>query len=148
MEIPLAALGLSRLCQRDHAGRPRIEVFHEPFDRAAFAGCIPAPEQDHMLRTRPLRPILKLQQLDLKGVFLVLIPVPVHPILIRIIGSPGLNRIPVGINQVRVRAVLVVADCASVAADVLQVFPEVRGSRYCCSSLKGSHMYGLSLFIM
>ena len=43
VEVPLAALGLGRLGQRDHAGGARVEVLHEPLDRAALARRRPAP---------------------------------------------------------------------------------------------------------
>ena len=52
MEVPLTTLCLCWLGQRDDASCPRIEVFHEPLDRAALAGRIAAFEQDHMLRAR------------------------------------------------------------------------------------------------
>ena len=64
-------------------------MFHEAFDRATLAGRIAAFEQDQMFRAGRLRPVLKLQQLDLQRVLLILVRVAVHPIVVRIIGPPG-----------------------------------------------------------
>jgi hypothetical protein len=70
VEVPLAALGLRGLGQRDDPGGARVEVLHEPLDRAALARGVAALEQDHVLGAGVLRPVLELQQLDLQLVLL------------------------------------------------------------------------------
>jgi hypothetical protein len=79
----------------------------------------------NMFRAGLLGPVLKLQELDLEGVLLILVLVAVHPIVVRIIGPPGFNRISARIDQVRVRAMLVVANCVSLTHDLLKIFTKV-----------------------
>ena len=47
LEVPLAALALGRLLQRDHPGAARVEVLGEALDGAALAGRVAALEEDH-----------------------------------------------------------------------------------------------------
>jgi hypothetical protein len=70
----------------------------------------------NMFRAGLLGPVLKLQELDLEGVLLILVLVVVHPIVVRISAR---------IDQVRVRAMLVVANCVSLTHDLLKIFTKV-----------------------
>ena len=54
LEVPLAALVLGGLFERDDARAARVEVLHEALDRAALAGGVAAFEQDDdLLRRSP-----------------------------------------------------------------------------------------------
>ena len=66
LEIPLRALALGRLLQRDHARGARVHVLHEALDRAALAGGVAALEQDDDALAGALDPALRLQQLALQ----------------------------------------------------------------------------------
>jgi hypothetical protein len=69
LEIPLGLLAFGRLLQCDDPGAARVEVLHEPLDRAALAGRVAPLEQDDQLLLRPLHPVLQLEQLDLEQPF-------------------------------------------------------------------------------
>jgi hypothetical protein len=73
LEVPLAALELGGLLQRDHARAARVQVLHEALDRAALAGGVAALEQDHHLLAGLLDPGLQLEQLDLQAVLLLFV---------------------------------------------------------------------------
>jgi hypothetical protein len=90
-----------------------------------LGGRVAAFEQDHMFRAGLWWPVLKLQELDLEGLLLIFVLVAVHPIVVRIIGPPGFNRISARIDQVGVRAMLVVANCVSLTHDLLKIFTKV-----------------------
>ncbi len=62
----MAFLFLSRLVQRHDTREARVEVLHEPLDRAALARGIPALEQQHEFLPGLLRPELDLQKLGLE----------------------------------------------------------------------------------
>ena len=87
LEIPLAALDLGRLLQRDDARAARIEVLHEALDRAALAGGVAAFEQDDDLLPGRLDPRLQLQQLDLQPVLLPLVAPARKQVQVRIAAS-------------------------------------------------------------
>jgi hypothetical protein len=69
LEIPLAAFQFRGLFQRDDAGAPRVQVFHEALDGAALARRVAALEQDHHLLAGFLDPGLQLEQFDLQRYF-------------------------------------------------------------------------------
>jgi hypothetical protein len=108
VEVPLAAFSFGRLGQSDDPRGTRVEVLHKPFDCAALAGCIAALEQDHVLGASLLRPVLKLQQLDLKCVLFPFVVFAVHPFLVRIIRAPGLDWVAARVDQIRIRTMLIV----------------------------------------
>ena len=66
LEIPLRALALGRLLQRDDARAARVQVLHEALDRAALAGRVAPLEQHDDLLAGLLDPVLRLQQLRLQ----------------------------------------------------------------------------------
>jgi hypothetical protein len=65
LEVPLGALAVGRLLERDDACPARVEVFHESFDGAALACRVPPLEHDDVPQTVGLTPLLQLQQFDL-----------------------------------------------------------------------------------
>ena len=77
----------------------------EPLDRAALARRIPALEEDDRAPAVVLEPVLELQQLDLQPVLLLLVFVAIHPLRVRIALLPGVDRIALRIDQVRIRRV-------------------------------------------
>jgi hypothetical protein len=62
LEIPLSTLGLGRDIECDDPRRPGIQVLHEALDGAAFAGGVPALEDNHKAAPGILHPILQLEQ--------------------------------------------------------------------------------------
>ena len=61
LKIPLPNLCFCRLFQGDNPGTARIEVLHEPFDCAPFAGCIPAFKQNDNSISGFSDPLLQLE---------------------------------------------------------------------------------------
>src|SRR5574343_1078922 len=84
LEIPLAALEIGRLLQRDDARTAWIQVFHETLDGAPLARRIAALEEDHHLLSGVLDPGLQFQQLDLQAVFLPLVIAALHQVAVRV----------------------------------------------------------------
>ena len=84
LEVPLAAFFIRGLLKRHHARAPRVEVFHEALDRAAFAGGIAPFKHDDDARAGFFDPSLHLQQFDLQEVFLLLVIAAAHQIFIRV----------------------------------------------------------------
>jgi hypothetical protein len=125
MEVPLAALSVGRPGQRHHPRGPRVEVLHEALDRAALTGRVTILEQDHVLGAGFLCPVLKLQQLDLERVLLPFVLIAFHPLLVRIVGTPRFDRIATRVNEIRIRAVLVVTHRVPVAQNLLKIFAKV-----------------------
>jgi len=107
LEVPLGALPVGRLLQRHDPRAARVEVLHEPLDRAALAGGVAALEHDHQALLRPLRPVLQLEQLDLQQPLVPLVHDPAEPLVVRVALPPGVHRRAVGLQQHRV-VVLVV----------------------------------------
>jgi hypothetical protein len=70
LEVPLAALDLAGLLERDDARAAGVQVLHEALDRAALAGGVAPLEEDHHALPGLLHPRLQLQQLDLQPVLL------------------------------------------------------------------------------
>ena len=70
-------------------------------------------------------PVLELQQLDLQQVLLLLVVVAVHPLVVRVVLAPGLDRVAARIDQIGVGAVLVVADGVAVTHKLVEVLAEV-----------------------
>ena len=66
LEIPLRALALGGLLQRDDARAARIEMLHEALDRAALAGGVAPLEDHHDPLAGLLDPILRLEQFHLQ----------------------------------------------------------------------------------
>ena len=93
LEVPLAALLVRRLLQRDDARATRVEMLREALDRTTLARRITTLEQDHDALARLLRPRLQLQQLDLQAVLLLLVALARHQIRVRI------HRLAPAINQ-------------------------------------------------
>ena len=67
-----------------------------------------------------LRPVLELQQLDLQPVLLLFVVIAVHPLLVRVVGAPGFDRVAARIDQIGIRTVLVVADGIAVTNELAQ----------------------------
>jgi hypothetical protein len=103
-------MGVRRFGQGDNARGSRIEVLHEALDGAALASCVTALEQDHVLGAGFLRSVLEFEQLNLQRGLLILVLVAFHPLVVRVVDTPGLDWIATGIYEIRIRAVLVVAD--------------------------------------
>jgi hypothetical protein len=66
LEVPLGALPISRLLQRDDPGTTGVEVLHEALDRATLASGVAALEDDDDLQPLVLDVPLQLEQLDLQ----------------------------------------------------------------------------------
>src|SRR4029453_8644301 len=76
LEVPLAALSLRGGWQCDDPRDSRAQIFGDPLDRTAFAGCISSFEDHQDAGSRLTRPFLELDQLrlhpkDLGCVYLV-----------------------------------------------------------------------------
>ena len=84
LEIPLAALGVGRLGQRDDLGAARIEIFGEALDGAALAGGVAALEKHDDSFAGFLDPGLHFDQLDLQQFDLLEIIPLLHHLRIRI----------------------------------------------------------------
>jgi hypothetical protein len=81
LEVPLRALAVGGLGQRDDTGHARIEVLHEALDGAALAGGVAALKQHHHLLAGVLDPALGLEQFDLKFGLLLFIGGAAHSVL-------------------------------------------------------------------
>src|SRR4051794_26659763 len=125
VEVPLAALGLGGLGERDDAGGTGVEVLGEPLDGAALARGVAALEEDQVLGPGVLGPVLELQQLDLQLVLLLLVDVAVEPLVVGVVLAPRLDRVAAGVDEVRVGEVLVVPDAEAVTQQMVEVLPEV-----------------------
>jgi hypothetical protein len=68
----------------DDAGSARVEVLHEPLDRAALARRVAALEHEDEPSAPALTPILQRQQFDLQQPLLDLVLVAGHPVLVRV----------------------------------------------------------------
>jgi hypothetical protein len=108
LEVPLGALPLAGLLQRDDAGAAGVEVLGEPLDGAALAGGVPALEQEHQALPAVLDPVLELEQLDLEQPLAPVVLLPGHPLRVRVRLPPGVHRPAVGPQQHRVVLVAVV----------------------------------------
>ena len=98
LKVPLRALALVRLFERDDARPARIEVLHEPLDRAALARGVAALEQHDDLLAGFLDPVLRLQELGLQRQHAVEIGALGN---IRLVGiSAGLERAADGVGVV------------------------------------------------
>ena len=99
LEEPLPLLDIGRLVERHDAREARVEMLHEPLDRAALAGGVAPLEEDDELLPGLLRPDLDLQKLGLK--FRLLGLVGSHPHLVRIGVGAGFERMAdrVGIDD-------------------------------------------------
>ena len=73
LKEPLPAFLIRGLIERHHTGRARVEMFHEARDRAALPGRITAFEQQNMLLSGLLHPVLHLEQFHLKRCLLLLV---------------------------------------------------------------------------
>src|SRR5262245_56004417 len=122
LEVPLLLLAVARLGERDDTCVPRVEMLHEPLDRAALANGVAALEQQHVLGLSVVGPVLELQQLDLQQVLQLVVVPARHPLVIRVVLPPRVDRAPVGCDQDGV-VVVVLADRVTldveVAVDVL-----------------------------
>jgi hypothetical protein len=67
LEVPLPALGLGRLGQRDEVALAWIEVLADRVDRPALAGAVAPFEQHHDARAGDARPAREADQLALHG---------------------------------------------------------------------------------
>ena len=102
LEVPLAALLLGRLLERDDARAPRVQVLHEALDRPALARRVAALEQDHDPLAGVLGPRLQLQQLDLQPVLLPLVVPAQHQPLVRVAAvAPVVGELLVGVRRLR-----------------------------------------------
>jgi len=108
LEVPLSAFALGWLLQRDDAGAARVEVLHEPLDRAALARRVATLEHDDVPVAVGLAPLLQLQQFDLQQSLLLLVLVARHALLVRVVLPPGVDGNSVGVEQHRVVIVVVV----------------------------------------
>ena len=98
-----------RLRQGHDRGAARVQVLGEPLDRAALARRVAALEDDHDPLPGVLHPVLQLDQLDLQQALGALVLGPRHPLGVRVVLPPGVDRRPVRQQQDRV-VVLVVLD--------------------------------------
>src|SRR4029079_11313892 len=73
LEVPLGALALARLGQRDHADRARAGALGDPLDDAALAGRAPALEDHQHLEPLGLYPVLQQPELFLEPLHLRLV---------------------------------------------------------------------------
>ena len=73
LEIPLAALGITRFFQRRHARAARVEVLRHALDGAALASRVAAFEQNDDALAFGLDPGPHLEQFDLQPVVLLLV---------------------------------------------------------------------------
>jgi hypothetical protein len=73
LEVPLGALALGRLGQRDDTRHARVEVHGHAPDGAALAGPVPSLEDHDQAGAAVLHPALALRQLDLQAVELGLV---------------------------------------------------------------------------
>jgi hypothetical protein len=96
LEVPLGALALGRLLQRHHPRPARVEVLHEPLDRAALARRVAPLEQDDDAGAGVLHPVLQLQQLDLQQPLGLLVLRAGEPLVVRVALAPGVDRGAVG----------------------------------------------------
>ena len=92
LEIPLATLFLGRFLKGDDSGAPRIEMFHETLDSAAFPRRVSSFEEDHDPLPAPADPGLELEQLDLETVFFPLVVAARHEVFIGVAALPPILR--------------------------------------------------------
>ncbi len=78
LEVPLAALDVRRLGERDRLGMARVQVLHEAVDGAVLTGGVAPLEQDDDALPLGLDPALHLEQLDLQRLQLGAVGVPLH----------------------------------------------------------------------
>src|SRR6056297_918600 len=97
LEIPLPALLVGGLVQRDDAGLAGVQVLHEALDRAALAGRVAPLEQHHELLARLRGPFLYLQKLGLKLGLLRLVGLPAE------LGAVGIFSAYEGLTDFRLR---------------------------------------------
>ena len=107
LEVPLCAFPVSRLLQRDDAGTARVEVLHEPLDRAALACRVAALEHDDVPVTVGPAPFLQLQQFDLQQPVLLLVIVARHPLVVRVVLPRRVDGDAAGVEQDRVVIIVV-----------------------------------------
>ena len=69
-------------------------------------------------------PVLELEQLDLQQVLLLFVDVAVHPFVVRVVLPPGVDRLPVGIDEDRV-IVVVLAHRMTVDVKPVYVLPDI-----------------------
>ena len=133
MEVPLTEFGLRWFRQRHHSRRTRVEVLHEALDGATLTGGVTPLEQDHVLGAAVPCPVLEFQQLDLQLVLLGFVLIAFHPLLVGIVLPPGLDRVATGIDQIRVRTVLVMPHGVPAMQQVVQVLAEVLADQHMAS---------------
>ena len=84
LEVPLGALPLGGLRQRDHPDRARAGALGDPLDDAALAGRAAALEDHQHLEALPLDPVLQLHQLLLQPLDLLVVDRAAQPALLRV----------------------------------------------------------------
>jgi hypothetical protein len=107
LEVPLRAFPLSRLLQGDDAGAARVQVLHEPLDRAALACGVAALEHDHVPGADALAPLLQLEQFDLQQPLFVLVLGPGHAGVVGVVLPPGVDFVARRMDQHRIVVVIV-----------------------------------------
>ncbi len=66
MKVPLGLLALGGGIQGDNTAEPGVQRLGDPFDRAAFAGRIPAFKDNHDAKSLMSNPLLQLDQFDMQ----------------------------------------------------------------------------------
>jgi len=90
LEVPLPLFFFGRFFERHHPGAARIQVFHEPLDRAAFTGRVASLENHNDALTAVLDPVLHLQKFNLKLLLACLVLFTAHATLVGVVvGQPG-----------------------------------------------------------
>ncbi len=110
LEVPLRRLALARLVEGDHRGAARVQVLHEPLDRAALPGGVAPLEQDDQPLATLLHPVLQLEQLDLQSSLLTVVLGAAHPLRVRVVLPEGLHGTAVPVKEHRVVVVAVIHD--------------------------------------
>ena len=98
----------------------------EALDGAALSRRVTPLEEDHGASAGVFEPVLELQQLHLQPVLLDLVLVAIHALGVGIALLPRVDRIPLGIDQVRVGCVPV-RDGVAALAEVLDVLAQALG---------------------
>ncbi len=110
LEVPLRALTLGGLLERDDAGAARVQVLHEALDGAALARRVTALEHDDVTQPVRLAPLLQLQQFDLQQPLVLLVLVARHALVVRVALAPGVDVGSAGMVHQHGVVIVVVAD--------------------------------------
>ena len=110
LEVPGGGLTRRRLFQSDSTSTTRIQVLVKTLNGAALTSGVTAFEEDDVLLTSFLGPVLPLQKLNLQLPLNRLIFLARHALLVRVAIAPGINPLTVWSDQHRIVLIRIIDD--------------------------------------